>query len=158
MEPHYRLITKHVVTLPMTYLLLYFFFIRRWSRWTSSCSVWTRPKTESCGWKIIKPERSDPWTWKYELSIVGESRPSTDSILESVLLDLPLARARVTGDRPARCCSGRRGRLWGVNLSWHVSVCAAWRRADVAGVPNDPRPTRTSHTCKCCRASPCAVV
>lgn len=58
-----------------------FVFLRRWSQWTSCFSVWTQPKTESCGWEIIKLEKSDQWTWKSELGISGAT--STCSNLES---------------------------------------------------------------------------
>lgn len=61
---HIIIMTKHAAT-QMTCSL--FLFLRRWSQWSSSCSVWIQQKTESCGWKIINLERSDRWTWKSEL-------------------------------------------------------------------------------------------
>lgn len=58
------------------YLILWLtavlFLSRRWSRWTSSCSVWTRAKTESCGCGRIRLERSGLWTWRSDLSAVWQ--------------------------------------------------------------------------------------
>lgn len=64
---------------------------RRWSQWTSCCSVWTQSKTESFGFGRIRRERSGPWTSRSDPSARRPSshanthprarRPRTDSTL-----------------------------------------------------------------------------
>lgn len=57
-------------------LIAVFFFclFRRWSRWTSCCRAWTRPKTESSGSASTRLERSGRWTSRSKLQPVRGGR------------------------------------------------------------------------------------
>lgn len=58
---------------------------RRWSRWTSSCSVWILWGTGSCGWGRIRPEKFGPWTSRSNLRALW----GTDTGVTPTLMDEP---------------------------------------------------------------------
>lgn len=113
---HITTMTKHVATRQMTCWL--FLFLRRWSQWTSCSRVWTRPKTESYGWKIIKVGRSDRWTWKSELRSEENHVQALTPFWNLYCLIFPwlLTEWEMIGQPNPAQVEG--DGLWGVNLNY----------------------------------------
>lgn len=98
---------------------------RRWSQWTSCCSVWTQSKTESCGFGRIRRERSGPWTSRSDPSARRPSshanthprarRPRTDSTLLCSRWDLFCTRLELPPH-----CDDSAGAV-------HCDLCCEWR-------------------------------
>lgn len=133
----------------------FFHVSRRWSQWTSSCSVWTQSKTESCGFGRTRRERSGPWTSRSDLSARRPSshanthprarRPRTDSTLLYSHWDLfcprlePLSHPVTAG----RQCGG--GSVWPVLWMKMSGLCGrlrfpvvqAWQLAEAAQEKRD---------------------